>query len=401
MRILHTADWHLGKKLDFYNRYEEQVEVLAEITEIANSEKVDMILIAGDLFDSFNPPIEAVELFYKTLKDLSDHGKRAVVAIAGNHDSPNRISAPDPLARNSGIILIGHPKSIVRKIDIENSFSIVHSDEGFLEFSFPHIDFPVRLLHTAYANESRLKQYLGVDEKETALNQALGEHWQDLAKKYCDPNGVNLLMTHLYMLQKNSPGPEEPDGEKPLRLGNADLIYSHAIPKEIQYTALGHIHSYIPLGNETQTIKYSGSPLPYSFSEGERKKQVLILDILPGQKPKVQRRELKSGKTLTRQRFSSIEKALTWLLENPDTLVELTIESDEYLSAHDISTLRKAHEGIIHLIPLVKNKNNKVENEREINLNDSIENLFEDYFESKTGQKPNAEIIDLFKELLI
>lgn len=401
MRILHTADWHLGKKLDFYNRYEEQVEVLKEITQIARSEKVDMVLIAGDLFDSFNPPIEAVELFYKTLKDLSDNGKCAVIAIAGNHDSPNRISAPDPLARNSGIILIGHPKSTVRKIEIENSFSILHSDEGFLELSFPHIDFPVRLIHTAYANESRLKQFLDIDQKETALNEALMEHWQDLANRYCDADGVNLLMTHLYMLQKNSPGPEEPDGEKPLRLGNADLIYSHAVPKEIQYAALGHIHSYIPLGSEDQKINYSGSPLPYSFSEGERKKQVLILDVFPGQKAQVQRRELKSGKILTRQRFSSIEKALEWLLENPDTLVELSIESDEYLSAQDISTLRKAHEGIIHLIPIVKNKNNRVENEREVNLNDSIENLFEDYFESKTGQKPNAEIMDLFKELLI
>lgn len=401
MRILHTADWHLGKKLDFYNRYEEQVEVLAEITEIAHSEKVDMVLIAGDLFDSFNPPIEAVELFYKTLKDLSDHGKRAVIAIAGNHDSPYRISAPDPLARNSGIILIGHPKSTVRNIEIENSFSILRSDAGFLELTFPHIDFPVRLIHTAYANESRLKQFLDIDQKETALNEALTEHWQSLANQYCDTKGINLLMTHLYMLQKNSPGPEEPDGEKPLRLGNADLIYSHAVPKEIQYAALGHIHSYLPLGNEAQKINYSGSPLPYSFSEGERKKQVLILDVLPGQKAKVQRRELKSGKVLTRQRFSSIEKALEWLLENPETLVELSIESDEYLSAQDISALRKAHDGIIHLIPIVKNKNNRVENEKEVNLNDSIENLFEDYFESKTGQKPNAEIMDLFKELLI
>ena len=107
MKILHTADWHLGKKLDGFSRLEEQILVMNEIVEIADEQQVDLVLIAGDLFDNFNPSVEAVELFYKTLKRLSNNGKRPVVAISGNHNSPSLIDAPDPIARECGIILIG------------------------------------------------------------------------------------------------------------------------------------------------------------------------------------------------------------------------------------------------------------------------------------------------------
>ena len=93
MKILHTADWHLGKKLDRFSRIEEQIDLMNEIVEIAESENVDLVLIAGDLFDTFHPPTEAVDLFYKTLKRLSKNGKRPVIAIAGNHDSPSLIDA--------------------------------------------------------------------------------------------------------------------------------------------------------------------------------------------------------------------------------------------------------------------------------------------------------------------
>ena len=81
MKILHTADWHLGKKLDRFSRLEEQIEVLEEIIGVADEKAVDLVLIAGDLFDNFNPSVEAIELFYKTLKRLTSHGKRPVIAI--------------------------------------------------------------------------------------------------------------------------------------------------------------------------------------------------------------------------------------------------------------------------------------------------------------------------------
>jgi len=110
MKILHTSDWHLGKKLGHYSRLEEQINVLDEICTIADEHAADVVVIAGDLFDTYNPPNEAVDLFYSTVKRLSREGKRPVFAIAGNHDSPDRIQTPDPLARECGIIFIGNPQ---------------------------------------------------------------------------------------------------------------------------------------------------------------------------------------------------------------------------------------------------------------------------------------------------
>src|SRR5699024_12347514 len=119
MRILHTADWHLGKRLDFYSRIEEQQQVLAEICGIAEKKAVDMVLVAGDLYDTFNPPNDATELLYKTLKKLAKDGKVPFVAIAGNHDSPARVNVADILRRANGIILIGLPLDGCQSLDLE------------------------------------------------------------------------------------------------------------------------------------------------------------------------------------------------------------------------------------------------------------------------------------------
>src|SRR6218665_3728006 len=125
MKILHTADWHLGKKLDYYSRLEEQHAVLNEICTIADAENVDLVLVAGDLYDTFNPPVEAVELLYRTLKRLTNNGKRPVIAIAGNHDSPDRIEAPVALAGVFVFFFVGYPHFQPDAYQLEDGFRIL------------------------------------------------------------------------------------------------------------------------------------------------------------------------------------------------------------------------------------------------------------------------------------
>ena len=127
MKILHTADWHLGKRLNEFSRIEEQREVLDEICRIAEEQEADAVLIAGDLYDTFSPSNDAIELFYKTLHRLAAGGKRAVIGIAGNHDSPDRIDAPDPLARACGIILAGRPKATTKECKMESGLEVLKS----------------------------------------------------------------------------------------------------------------------------------------------------------------------------------------------------------------------------------------------------------------------------------
>ena len=399
MKILHTADWHLGKKLDRFSRLEEQVSVMEEIITIADEEQADLILVAGDLFDNFNPAVEAVELFYKTLKRLSQNGKRPVIAISGNHDSPNLINAPDPLARECGIILIGHPKAEIIPFETEY-FNIIRSKEGFIEMKINTIDFPIRLLHTPYANEIRLKEYLG-ENKEEEINNVLSKTWKDLADQFCDENGINLLTAHLYMNKKGADILEEPEGEKPIKIGNADLIFSDSIPEQIQYTALGHLHGFQNIGTKEKPVIYSSSPLCYSFSEAGQTKYVSIINAEPGRPVSYEKKGLKSGRTLARKTFISVDEAVLWLKENPYTFIELTLESETFLTADERRLIYQAHDGIVHLIPKVKSKESGEEAIHEINLNQNIETLFKDYFKSKNGgQEANEELMKLFNEIL-
>lgn len=398
MKILHTADWHLGKRLDRFSRLEEQLSVMDEIIQIADEQNADLILIAGDLFDNFNPGVEAVELFYKTLKRLSLNGKRPVIAISGNHDSPSLIDAPDPLARECGIILIGHPKAAISCFELEH-FKVSKSAEGFIEVELKGLSYPVRILHTPYANEIRLKQYFGED-KEAELNKVLAGHWQKNADDFCDENGINLLITHLYMNKKGAPILEEPEGEKPIKIGNADLVFSDIIPPQIQYTALGHLHRFQNIGTEEKPVVYSSSPLCYSFSEAGQAKYVALIDAEPGRPVSYEKIALKNGKCLERKSFDDIEKTVDWLTQNQDTFVELTLESETFLKADERKRLYQSHSGIVHLIPKVKSLENDESHPGEINLSHDMETLFKNYFKSKNGgQEANDELIRLFHEI--
>jgi len=399
MKILHTADWHLGKRLDRFSRLEEQVSVMNEIVEIADEQNVDLVLIAGDLFDNFNPSTEAVELFYKTLKRLSLNGKRPVIAISGNHDSPSFIDAPDPLARECGIILVGYPKANINPFALED-FKISKSAAGFLELELKENSFPVRLIHTPYANEIRLKEYFG-ENKEAELNNVLEKHWKETADKFCDENGINLLVTHLYMNKKGTPLLDEPEGEKPIKIGNADLVFSDSIPDQIQYTALGHLHGFKNIGTDEKPVVYASSPLCYSFSEAEQTKYVSIINAVPHQQISYEKVALKNGKPLVRKTFQSVESTIEWLNENQNSLVELTLESATYLKAEERKLLYQSHPGIVYLIPKIKNLETDESSLTDINLNQDIQTLFKDYFRSKNGgQEANEELINLFNEIL-
>ncbi len=399
IKILHTADWHLGKKLDSFSRLEEQILVMNEIIEIADQQQVDLVLIAGDLFDNFNPSVEAVELFYKTLKRLSNNGKRPVVAISGNHDSPSLIDAPDPLARECGIILIGYPNAKIQEFEL-NDFKILKSVEGMIELKLNSFDYPIRIIHTPYANEIRLKQYFG-ENKEDALNEVLATNWKNIADEYCDENGVNLLIAHLYMNQKGAEILEEPEGEKPIKIGNADMIFSEAIPPQIQYTALGHLHGFKNIGTKEKPVVYSSSPLCYSFSEAGQTKYVSIIEAEPNQTISYHKVELKNGKPLIRKTFDDINVAVEWLNENQNALVELILESDSFLKVDERKLIYQSHDGIIHLIPKVKNQEIETVEYKFADQTKDMKELFADYFKSKNGnQEPNDEIKDLFNEIL-
>ena len=402
MKILHTSDWHLGKRLNMFSRLPEQIEVMEEICEIAEKENVAAVLIAGDLFDTFNPSSEATELFYSTVKRLSDNGNRAVIAIAGNHDSPDRIEAPQPLAHQSGIIFIGYPDSYVKPFTLKNGLSVMRSEPGFIELVLPKQQYPLRLILTPYANEYRLKTFLGNNNREEELRELLQEKWQLLANTYCDNQGVNMLATHLFVIPKGDTPPAEPEDEKPiLHAGGAQAVYTCNIPGQMQYVALGHLHRKQQTSSSPCPVVYSGSPLAYSFSEAQQQKKVILLDAQPGKEVVINEIALQKGRTLLKKKLNGTEQAIQWLTENPEALVEITIATETYLTGEERKAIHQAHNGIMAIIPEITDPETQELNvAASIDLSKNIEELFVTYFKSVKQETPNEEIMDLFKEIV-
>jgi len=401
MRILHTSDWHLGKRLDDFSRLDEQREVLNEIIEIANEQDVDAVLIAGDLFDTYNPPTEAVDLFYRSLKRLTNNGSRPVIAIAGNHDSPDRIESPDPLARECGIVFIGYPNTVVPSFELESGFKVLKSAEGFVELQLPRCNEPLRILHTAYANEFRMKTYLGSENNEQQLRDMLATKWQNQVADYCDSLGCNLLVSHLFFIKEGADLPEEPEDEKPiLHVGGAQAIFSGNVPGGLHYVALGHLHRKQIVDSAPCPIVYSGSPLSYSFAEANQSKYVMIVDMEVGGNVAVKEIPLAKGKRLLRYRADGVEKAIEWLRDNTAALVELTLVSDTYITAQERKQLLEVHPNIISIIPDIKSKELVASDRSMADLSKNTEELFRDYFIKEKGQEPSDSLMTLFKEML-
>ncbi len=438
MKILHTADWHLGKRLENHSRHAEQVEVLAEICAVADREAVDVVIIAGDLFDVFTPSSESIDLFYKTCKQLTNNGLRPVIAIAGNHDSPERIETPDPLARACGIVFVGFPHSVVAPFMLPTGVGVSRSDAGFVEIQVPQYSYPLRLLLTPYANEYRLRQNLGIENPEVSLRQILTAQWADLAEKYLingpqslenalnsakksaesqtstpllptfnisNPkytDGVNLGVAHLFVMKEGGTPPDEPEDERPIFVGGAGAVFSNCFPSALQYVALGHLHRQQVIATEPCPIVYCGSPLAYSFAEENQEKYVLVVDIEPNQAAEFRKITLTKTKKLLRNKFEDIDLAIEWMQQFPDALIDLTIVSDTYIKNDELRRLKDAHAGLVRIFPEIKAKNAAdTEGSPKIDIGGEMRNLFVDFFKYKSkGQEPNADIKALFEEIL-
>ncbi len=402
IKILHTADWHLGKRLQEYSRLEEQKLVLEEIRKIADRENADLIILAGDIFDTFNPSHEAVELLYKSLRRLTNGGKRPIVAISGNHDSTQFVEAPDPLAREMGIFFYGKYDTVIPVGRLDNGIEITQADPGFLEMKLSQTNFPVRIILAPYANEISMKTYLGEGDREEEFRTLMEENWKKIADRYCDNLGVNLFAGHFFFIKEGEKPEPEPESERPiLHVGGTQALYTRNIPSQIQYAALGHLHRYHAVGHEHCPVVYSSSPLAYSFSEADQEKKVVIIQAEPGKPVKYHPIGLKEGRPLYRKTFDNLPETLAWLEEKPYCYVELTYITENSIEAATRKAIMKAHDGIVSLIPQIKNPLGRENTSLQVeDLGKDMESLFKLFYQSEKDQEPNGELLTIFKEVI-
>ncbi|ALS21299.1 exonuclease SbcCD subunit D [Paenibacillus naphthalenovorans] len=382
MRVLHTADWHFGRTLEGRSRLPEQEAFIDELAAIVRDQQIDLVLVAGDIYDSVNPPAAAEQLFYDALARLSDQGSRPVYVIAGNHDHPDRLAAAAPLALKLGVTLVGLPEARVYKSAIKRT------GETAIVFALP------------YPSESRLRELLSDEAEEGLLRSAYSARVKHIVQeqaRHYRKDTVNLLMSHLYVL-----GGKETESERPIQVGGAYTVDTEALTAGAQYVALGHLHrpQYIRSGT---MIRYSGSPLAYSFSEAGQAKSVTILDIKPGSVPQVEEIFLSSGRPLVEWKAKGgLAEVHRWLDEgkDPTAWIDLEIHLQETMSLEQIHKLRQARDGFLHIRPVYP----ELQPEAMEPVSASrlpMDELFRRFYERQTGgAQPEPELVRLFLELL-
>lgn len=381
MRILHTADWHLGRTLEGRSRLSEQAQFIDELVKIVEEEKVDAILMAGDAFDTVNPPAAAEQLFYEGLSRLSNYGKRPIIVIAGNHDNPDRLSAASPLTGTHNIHLIGYPMKDTIKVNI------------------PSAQETMMVAALAYPSEARLAELLSNEHNEILLRNKYDERIRDLFSLMCGqfgPDTVNMAMSHIYVA-----GGSSSDSERPIEIGGAYTVAATSLPEAAQYVALGHLHRPQDIKRAKTKARYSGSPLSYSFSEIGYAKSVTILDAKPNQEVVIKEIPLSCGKPLVKWKaVEGISQVHSWLDEEKDknSWIDLEIHLTTNLSIEEIHRLRKWHSGFIHIRPVFQLEQETVTT-RQSNM--PIDELFSRFYEKQTGgAKPEPELLKLFLDLL-
>jgi len=398
MKILHTGDWHIGKKLEGRDRLQEQREALYEIADIALKRKIDVVIAAGDIFDTAVPGADAEALFYDALVRISDFGKRKVILIAGNHDDVERVTAAQGLARSCGIYLTGGSRSVELTINGETAvFALLSypNDARMAEFertgapvlsnrpssvptSTPHSS----LLTPNFDNNSEL-------EKEETFSERVGR-WFGLAAKGFRADTINIAVSHLFVLGGVAGG-----GEREIELGGAKLIDKKFLP-ESHYTALGHLHKKQAIDKE-RNIYYSGSILPCSFDETPDKCVVQFECSCKSGVKNVEFIPIKSGKRLTVLTSRSFEDALSRLENHRDEYVSLELALDAPLSDSENKRLKTEFPDLLKIaLKLPEQEKRRAVNVREL----SRAELFRGFYLRQRGSEPPAEVTKLFLELM-
>lgn len=289
MRILHTSDWHLGRILHGIHLTEEQEYILEQFVQVVKDEKPDVVVIAGDIYDRSVPPVEAVELFDKVLNEILIDCNTPIIAIAGNHDSADRINFASKLLKDKGLYIQG-------KVDLKTEPIVIKDEYGSVYFHLlPYIEPAI------VKSVSGIKNIHSHDDAMKVMTDNIRDN-MDKSKR-------NVLVGHAFVI-----GGEISDSERPLSVGGSGVVGTENF-KDFDYIALGHLHRPQKIGSEK--IRYSGSLMKYSFSEANQKKSIYIVDMDVSGNVKIVEKSLKPKRDL-----KIIKGYLDNILEKPEDYAE-------------------------------------------------------------------------------
>ncbi|MDZ7923345.1 MAG: exonuclease SbcCD subunit D [Marinagarivorans sp.] len=370
MKFLHTSDWHLGRLFHNVSLLDDQTHILQQIITYATKYAVDAVLIAGDIFDRAVPPSSAVALLDETLHTLTQTLNIPVILISGNHDSAERLSFGARLLANQNLHILHALKHCDDAVVIHNKNQQSAAIYGIPYHTPEHIradfDEPVKTFDQAHS---------------FLVNRI------DSQKKY----DYAILMSHCFVT-----GADECESERPLAIGGADRVsFTPMLP--FDYVALGHLHGQQKRGAEH--IRYSGSPLKYSFSEVPHKKSVTLVELQKNTAPIISQLPL-----IPQHEVRCLVGELQQLLDaglndkNADDYIAVTL-TDKHAILDAMGKLRAVYPNVLQLEKTFL-QNHNASSQKRANLQHGELAMFDDFFTEITGEPLSASQKTAMEKLL-
>ncbi len=359
MRLLHTADWHLGRLFHGQHLTEDQDFILRQFVDLARESRPDVILVAGDIYDRAVPPPEAVEVLDEALARLVGDLGIPVVMIAGNHDSPNRVNFCSRLLARQGLHVVGTLETKVRRVLLEDAHG------------------PVAIYALPYAEPSMVRACHGVDDLITH-DDAMRSCIAGIVEEH--PDGMRaVLVAHAFVA-----GGAETESERPLSVGGAGTVDA-ACFDQFHYVALGHLHR--PQATGREVVRYSGSLMKYSFSEVDDQKSVYLVEMDRAGACRMEAVTLKPRRDLRR-----IEGYLSDLVERPDPHVNredylLVSLRDKGALLDAMGRLREVYPNVLHLERPACESSGELHGAEGGHARMDVTDLFASFFEQVTGSE--------------
>ncbi len=352
MRFLHTSDWHIGRTFHNVSLLQDQAYILDQILDIAIEQKVSAIIVSGDIYDRSVPPATAVALLDSVVHKIITDLNISLIMIPGNHDSAQRLGFASRQLKHAGLHILGELEEIPSSV-------VLKGDETEVAFwGMPYAD-PAHVRSAYQVNVSTHDQGIKV-----------------LADKIIEQfsaNQRNVVLSHCFL-----DGASESDSERPLSIGGADRVsWQHF--EAFDYVALGHLHGRQFKGVER--IRYSGSPLKYSFSEEKQIKSVTIVTLTADQPCEVEQiplKPLRNMRSITGQLETILQEAIADPNNEDYLLVKLT---DTHAILDVMGKLREVFPNILHLERpgLMAQRSDQAIAPQQLNTNELT--MFEDFFE--------------------
>ena len=370
MRFLHLADLHIGKKVNGFSMLEDQRYIFQEILKIIDERKVDAVLIAGDVYDKSIPSAEAVVLFNDFLNGLAEKNLKVFV-ISGNHDSVERISFGSDLIRMSHVYMSKPFCGVPEKVSLKDSFGEIHI------YMLPFI-------------KPAMVRHIYQDAEISGYNEAMA---YVMEKTDVDEKERNILMAHQFVSGGSRCESED------ISVGGIDEVSADNFLK-FDYVALGHLHGPQYIKNEA--IRYSGTPLKYSFSEVKHKKSALIVDIREKGNIELETIPLVPLHDMTEIRGKYNELMSKDFYKKMDTLdyMHITLTDEEDI-VNALELLRTVYPNIMKL----DYDNQRTRSNQDISGAEEVEgktplDLFGEFFELQNNQPMSEEQTAFMEELI-